>query len=98
MENTVPDYPESQLLNIALFFLVLVIESSINATLFAEYLERGLIAGLAYALGFAFINISGAVFFGTFALRQLWNPSVPWKLLGGISCLLWLGLLLIGGN
>ena len=98
LENTEPDYPESQLLNIALFLLVLVIESTINATLFAEYLERGLLAGLAYALGFAFINLSGAVFFGTFAFRQLWNPSVSWKLLGGISCLLWFVLLLLGGN
>ena len=76
LENTVPDYPESQLLNIALFLLVLVIESSINATLFAEYLDRGLIHGLAYALGFAFINLSGAVFFGTFSNFKASIPMI----------------------
>ena len=68
--NTEPDVPESQLLNYALIFLGLAIETTINASVFAKFVDRGLLEGLFWAFGFASINIIVAILFGTVTLAE----------------------------
>ena len=94
LENVAAIYPDSLLLYVALIVGGLLLESIINATVFSEYLNRGLIQGLGWAFGYAFVNIIVSWFFGDFAFRQLWSVSVPWKILGVISTIIWLCFLL----
>ena len=94
LENVAAIYPDSLLLYVALIVGGLLLESIINATVFSEYLNRGLIQGLGWAFGYAFVNIIVSWFFGYFAFRQLWSVSVPWKILGVISTIIWLCFLL----
>jgi len=94
LENVAAIYPDSLLLYVALIVGGLLIESIINATVFSEYLNRGLIQGLGWAFGYAFVNIIVSWFFGYFAFRQLWSVSVLWKIIGVISTIIWLCFLL----
>ena len=94
LENVAAIYPDSLLLYVALIVGGLLLESIINATVFSEYLSRGLIQGLGWAFGYAFVNIIVSWFFGYFTFRQLWSVSVPWKILGVISTIIWLCFLL----
>ena len=94
LENVAAIYPDSLLLYVALIVGGLLLESIINATVFSEYLNRGLIQGLGWAFGYAFVNIIVSWFFGYFAFRQLWSVSVLWKIIGVISTIIWLCFLL----
>ena len=90
LENIEPQYPDSLMFYTAMILAGLILESSLNATVFSEFLTGGRIEGFGWAFGYAFINLTVSWFFGYFAFRQLWSLSVAWKVVGVISTIIWL--------
>jgi hypothetical protein len=95
LENIEPHYPDSLMFYTAIILAGLILESSLNAAVFSEFLTGGRIEGFGWALGYAFINLTVSWFFGYFAFRQLWSLSVAWKVVGVISTIIWLLFLLV---
>lgn len=74
---------------------LLVVETALNGTYLAQSNNSGLVGGIAYAFGFAFVNVIGTFFLAFFGIRQL-NHRIFWrKVVGFVSLLAWIALAIV---
>ncbi|MBB4277775.1 hypothetical protein [Rhizobium mongolense] len=79
-------------LKVLFIVFLLILETSVNGVYLAKGNDSGLVGGVGYAFGFAFINVVGTFLLALFGIRQLNRRSIWLKLVGFFSLLLWLGL------
>ena len=73
-------------------FLVFLwsVESVLNGFFLAKGSAQGLVGGVTEAVGFATLNVGGAVLFATIGARQLNHKSRLRRMIGGLSVVVWL--------
>jgi hypothetical protein len=76
-------YPDVPLVAFAVLFVLTLGESAINANLFAQVSDWGLLGGMAYALGMSLPNVLGGALVGYFAVRAAMHISLIGKVIGG---------------
>lgn len=69
--------------------LLWALESAFNGSFLAKGSEQGLVGGVSEAVGFATLNVGGAVLFAVFGARQLYHRSTFRRIIGGISVPVW---------
>lgn len=79
-------------LKILFIVFILLLETGVNGVYLAKGNDSGLIGGIGYAFGFAFINVVGTFLLALFGIRQLNRRSVALKFIGFLSLLLWFAL------
>ncbi|MBY5774217.1 YIP1 family protein [Rhizobium leguminosarum] len=72
--------------------LLLIVETVVNGIYLAKGNDSGLVGGIGYAFGFAFVNVIGTFLLALFGIRQLNRRSFTLKIIGFISLLLWIAL------
>lgn len=75
------DYPESNILHLAILFIAILVEGVINASFFPQ--DLGLIGGFTIALFVSFVNVSVCFVTGWLFLRRINHNKWYIKLLGG---------------
>jgi hypothetical protein len=79
-------------LKILFVVFLLIVETAVNGVYLAKGNDSGLVGGIGYAFGFAFVNVMGTFLLALFGIRQLNRRSVGLKIAGLISLLLWVAL------
>lgn len=79
-------------LKILFVVLLLLVETGVNGVYLADGNNSGLVGGVGYAFGFAFVNVVGTFLLAFFGIRQLNRRAFGWKVLGFISLLVWIAL------
>lgn len=87
--------PAGKLTRWLVLAIILVLESVINGTLFAEGSTRGLIGGVIYAIAFAALNIGGAYLCARFALPYIRYRGFVGKAWGILGTMIWVTWLII---
>lgn len=95
-------YPASRFLGIAIIFLLILVESVFNASIFGEGHQQGLIGGYVYALFIALLNVLVLGMLGAKGARLAHHVRPFWKGLGiamlGLFAVLAGGLNLLGAH
>ncbi|MBZ5762405.1 hypothetical protein LAV84_20960 [Rhizobium sp. VS19-DR104.2] len=73
-----------------LILVLLVIETAVNGIYLAKGSDSGLVGGIGYAFGFAFVNVVGTIILSIYFIPNLAHRSIFRKLIGLLGCLLWL--------
>lgn len=72
-----------------------VFESALNGSFLAKGSDQGLVGGISEAIGFASLNVFGALIFATIGARQMYHQSVVRKVIGFISIIAWIIVTLV---
>lgn len=80
---------------VLLLLILVIVETFLNATLFAAGAEGGIIEGAIYPLAFSALNVGAAYLCATFALPYIKHQSTTGKLWGIIGTALWSTWLLV---
>lgn len=79
-------------LKILFVAFLLIVETAVNGIYLAKGNDSGLVGGIGYAFGFAFVNVIGTFLLALFGVRQLNRHSIALKFVGFASLLLWIAL------
>ncbi len=86
--------PALTFLKWAFIALLWAVESALNGSFLAKGSEQGIVGGVTEAVGFATLNVGGAVLFATLGACQLNHRSRARRVIGGLSVLAWAGFTL----
>ncbi|KQV83535.1 hypothetical protein [Rhizobium sp. Root1220] len=79
-------------LKVLFIVFLLLLETAVNGVYLAKGNDSGLVGGIGYAFGFAFINVVGTFLLALFGIRQLNRRSVVLKFIGLLSLIFWIAL------
>jgi hypothetical protein len=88
-------YPDVPLMGFAILFSLTIMESAVNANLFAQVTDWGLTGGLFYALAISLPNVVGGALVGFFSIRAMFHVHWFAKLLGIFFTFAGVGALLL---
>ena len=78
-----------------LIVVLLLVETAMNGIYLAKGNDSGLVGGIGYAFGFAFVNVLGTFGLTLFGIRRLNQRSFALKFLGLLSLISWIVLAVI---
>ncbi|MDN7135361.1 hypothetical protein [Pseudidiomarina terrestris] len=71
-------YPDSHVMTVSIFAILLIVESMLNGYFFARGNELGLLGGMLQAFIVSVVNLGTGFLLGFFCMRQL-NHIAPWR-------------------
>jgi len=76
-------------LKVLFIVFLLIFETAVNGIYLAKGNDSGLVGGIGYAFGFAFVNVVGTFLLALFGIRQLNRRSLWLKFIGFLSLFAW---------